>query len=630
MAMVDQELPDGLSTVIQTVREARQYAERARRTRINQNRRNRDAYFARQDWSKKRSGQSKEFLPKTTSAVEQMGALIKRGLIQFGDWFTVSLGRDARQFVSEEQARKLLLCYLERLQDDNGQKVHFASRMAEAVKMGVLESLMVFKVHGHLVGERRFVAEPGEDGMDLVVDEQDVWRLRMDLVPLEDYYPDPTGRGLFEIHRVERDIHSVVDLAEQGIYDADVVDQLIGMSQQKEEDQKRLDEDRAQDRVTDPSFRKTVVLEEYWGTILNKDGTVAHENVVCTVANDRFLIRKPEPNPYWHQESPFVTGAMMKVPFSVWHRALMDQATDLNLALNEMFNLMLDGGLASVWGIKQVRLEDLEDPGQVAGGIQQGATLAVKASMPHNAKVVETVSEGEVPRDAMAIFEFLDREFKQAALTNEISLGSLPPKQVRATEVVEAQQSQAVMLDAIVSDLEVNVIAPLLRKAWLTIMQNADDLPGQDVIDALGPRAALFLSKLEPAQRFALFGTGCAFRVHGLSAVQAKVRDFQKIMALMQSVTVNPLLMQAFAEEFSGSKILRTLMKTLNLRPEDLQMTPEELQGQPQRMAQLPGFAQLTNQKANGGSGPGASETGDASLPAEINQATNPMTGMVG
>ena len=31
-----------------------------------------------------------------------------------------------------------------------------------------------------------------------------------------------------------------------------------------------------------------------------------------------------------------------------------------------------------------------------------------------------------------------------------------------------------------------------------------------------------------------------------------------------------------------------------------------------------------------GGSGPGAEETGEPALPAEINQAANPMTGMVG
>ena len=103
---------------------------------------------------------------------------------------------------------------------------------------------------------------------------------------------------------------------------------------------------------------------------------------------------------------------------------------------------MLDGGIAAVWGIKQLRIEDLEDPSQIEDGIKQGMTLAVKQTLPHNAKVLETVSEGEVPKESMAVFEYLNKEFTSAAMTNELKLGALPPKQVRLLSALESSQSQ--------------------------------------------------------------------------------------------------------------------------------------------------------------------------------------------
>jgi len=218
-----------------------------------------------------------------------------------------------------------------------------------------------------------------------------------------------------------------------------------------------------------------VVVDEFWGTLLNEDGTVAHERVMCSVANEKYLIRPVEKFPFWHGESPFVKIPFIRKPFSVWHKALYDDVVGLNLAINELFNLMLDGGIASVWGIKQLRMDYLEDPRQVSGGIPQGKTLAIREDAPDGAKVLEQVTEGNVPTDALAMFNLLDREHNAAAKTNDIKLGNLPSRQVKATEVLESSQASDAVLDSITGDVEVG-ISKVLRKAFLTIMQNADDL----------------------------------------------------------------------------------------------------------------------------------------------------------
>lgn len=643
---VDPRSDDDIS-VVSAIMQMKYESADARDTRLMRNRENRDAFLGRQDFSHKIPGQSREFLPKVGVAVEQMVAFIKRGLTQFGDWFSVDMDRRLEVLIDPVQIQALVRVFMDNLWLPNGQTQAFPTVMSDTVKNGLLESLMILKVHGSMTKTRKFIAERGDLQLKdsgavhrgpakLNTVEMDEWRLRIDTVKPEDYYPDPTGNGLYEIHVVERDLHEVLEMAEEGgIYDAAAVQMLVDEDYTRPDDEARLPEAQDQPETTSPAFRKRVVLAEFWGTILGSDGTVAHRNCVACVANGKYLIRPPEPNPFWHQESPFCVAPLIRVPWSVWHKALFDNASKLNLALNEMFNLILDGGLSSVWGIKQIRLEDLEDPGQVAGGIAQGVTLAVKSTLPHGNTVLETVAKGEVPSDAMAVFEFLNREFNASALTNEVRLGSLPGSGTTATAVTEANQSQAVTLDGLVMDLEHTLMTPVVRKSFLTIMQNADHIPDA-IMGKLDPKIALLIMRSDPAERFALFAGRTKFTVNGLSSTMARAKDFQKIMAMMQACTANPLLMQAFMKKFSPERVLRTMMKCLNINPDTIEKDTQELAALAKDMQELPGVAALTQGGAGpqggraGRSGPGlsAESVGDPGLASQVNQEQTPMTGM--
>ena len=626
-------------TVLKAVREYKREAEDAKKTRMKLNALNVAAYLGEQDWTQKQAGQSREFLPKTPIAVEQWSAFMKRALIQFGQWKSVDTAPDYP--LPGQDVLDLLDVYLDRIPDGAHKFTSIALILSEAIKVGLLEALIILKIYGRTITEREFFTKQGVKyvqqnlgGQDITTPvvrhmlkrrERPVWRLCIDIVKPADYFPDPTGRNLYEIHAVERDLHDVQDLADQGIYDPAVVEDLEQDFAKAEDDAKKARRAN-QDYSATPDFRKRVKIDEFWGSLLDEEGQLAERNIVCAVANDRYLLRPPEPNPNWHGESPFVTAPLVRVPGSVWHKAIYDHGTPLNFAENELFNLMLDGGISSVWGVKQLRQGWLEDARQVAGGIPQGITLGVKDEMPPDMKVLERVDTGSVPPESMAMFQIVDRQFDGAVYTNDLKLGLFPPKHVLATEVVEASQSQAVTLDGISADLEHGLIAPALRKAWMTILQNADDLSTQDVVRAIGLRSALMLSRLSPPERFAKLAQGAAFTVHGLSATLGRVRDFQKLMALMQAVMGNPMLLQTFMKKFSPDKTLMNMMKMLNVNPENLQMSEDEQASLQQRIQELPMWQQFTgNRPAGGNAAPVGTEM---SLPAEINQAGNPLTGM--
>jgi hypothetical protein len=626
---------DGLST-IQAVKEFRDSARHAQKRRMRRNRENREAYLGIQDWSHKKKGQSREFLPKVPTAVEQFTGFVKRALTQFGAWYEPVLAESSQSPLASHEIRQFITCFTDSLYESDIDVGSLAHVITDAIKVGSLESLAILKVHTYTSKKRVFEAAPGETQVDFTTGQltpgetvlrsrvKNEMELRVDVVRPEDYFKDPTGRGMFEIHETEQDLSFAQRMAEQGTYDKAAVKEIEDDFVRAEDEKRRNVATPQQDET--PSFRKRVQITEFWGTLLNPDGSIAHENCWCVIANDRYVLVRPTKNPLWHQTSPFVAFPLIRVPFSVWHKALYDDATQLNFALNELYNLMLDGGIAAVWGIKQVRVDAMSDPRQAQGGFAQGDTIAVNQTLPPGAKVLETVSEGDVPAGAMLMFEATTREFTSAALSSELKMGSLPAKEVRATEIASLEQSQAVTLDAIISDIEIN-ITHLLGKIFLTILQFVDNVSNQRIINAIGIDGAFRLAQMSKADRFAVFANDCSFKVHGLSAVLARVRDFQKMASLLQMVTANPILLQAFFKKYSGDRILNTMMRSLNINPENIERDSEEAARVAQDLAELPAFQNITQPGAGSVGGPG---TGGDPGAAEIAAVSNPTAGLAG
>jgi hypothetical protein len=625
---------EGQLTLLTALRAYKLEGDESKRTRMQKNRENVNAYLSLQDWSHKNEGQSREFLPKTSVATEQLVGFVKRALTQFGAYYDIELPIGSQSPVSGATIRNLMNCSLDDVLVGDNKRSTFPLQLSDGIKTGALESLCIFKIHGNMHKAPTFRLEPGDEELTLKQDEAETWKLRIDLVDPKNYGRDPTGAGLYEYHTIEKDLHRVIEMADQGIYDKAAVARIEEDFKMKEEDKRQRDQT-GQDDTQKPGFRKKVVITEFWCSIIDNSGKMKHRNVFCAMANDKYIIRKPTPNPFWHGRSPFVAIPLIRVPFSEWHKALFDDAAQLNFAMNEIFNLIIDGGISAVWGIKQVRIDDMEDPSHASGGFPQGETIAVKNTLPHGQKVLEKVAEGEVPGDSMAVLEMLSREFAASALSSELKLGALPAKQVRATEIVELSQSQAITLDGIIADIEQNV-ETVLELIWLTVLQNIDDFSGHAILSAIGPRAAFALGSMTPEERFKTYANNpCAFKVHGLSAMLARTRDFQKFMALLQAVTTNPLLFQAFFKKYSPDKVLNHMMKMLGINPERIEKDNMELQRLDADLMELQQLSQFVQGPQGGGQaaaqagGSGVSGGGDPTT-AEIASVGNPTAGLAG
>lgn len=615
--------------IVQAVNAFYSEAERSKAYRLNRNRTNRDAFLGYQDFSDKIPGQSTEFIPKTGTAVEQFSSWFKRSTMQIsGDWYEVKVPPFMPGF-SGAAVKALTDLFLDDCLTNDQKRSNFSTILADAGRLGALESLIIFKIGGNIL------PYGNQDGGP-------VWKLRIDLIPFEQYYADPSGAGLYEIHEFECDLWTVQQRAQEGLYDPAEVAKLTESMRLNHQRGDRRAAGKAQTESTPPSIRKKITIREFWGTMLDKDGNVIMHNAVCAVANGTHLIRPLAPNPYMHGSSPFVCCPIIRVPFSEHHKAIFDDASTLNFAINDLYNLIIDGAIGSVWGTRQLRHSYLEDPDQISDGIPQGETLVVSANLPPGEKVLENIAESAIPPEAFSVLEILNREFTSAALTSELRLGMTPQKDVKATEIVQIDQGISQVLDGIAGDLEKNLIEPTLRKIILLIAQFADKANPIAIANVLGPIQAQQYLSWSPEQRVAMT---CAdgVKVRGLSAVLERVRNFQKLMALLQVVTTNPLFMQSFFMKYSPDALLRYIMKVLQLDPTDFQRAGKEGMEEMQRdmagmqmMQQMmagppqpqPGGATPRGEDTSGTPNQGGPGTGGNPNTAVINQLINPMTGM--
>ena len=420
------------------------------------------------------------------------------------------------------------------------------------------------------------------------------------MVRAENFYPDPTGKGLYIIEDMWVDYHEALKLAEgpDAIYDKSVLDQIpAGYSEESDEAFDRARE--TGQNTTTSGHRPKIKITEFWGTILDKDGRVVHENCVCAVANDTHLIRKPEPNPLWHQKHPYTYSPLMEVANSVWHTAAMDAPAMHNRALIELYNLMLDAGMKQVHAVSQLRKEALDNPAQVSDGIQPGQTLTVNSMLPVGGKVLEPLTAVTIPPDALSIFNLTGQEFNASALTNDLRQGVMPFRAVKATEVVEASQTITSVFQGMAKNYEARQSTKELELAWQTVAQNWDRISKEEFISLFGSERGEELSQLPPEEVFAATVNGMKFKVFGVSLTLSKNQDFRKYQTLLQTVFGIPVLTEKFMERYDPTKLLGEIMSALNLDKAKIELpiavqktmeAPQEGQpeAQPDMMSQIP------------------------------------------
>ena len=511
---------------------------------------NLDLYWNRYDFSDKADWQAKEVTPEVPSFVDRFAAALKEALIQTPDGFyTISDPSDKEGDLSAT-IKRMNDGWLETCgRSQNGSPLAFPAVFEEQVKMGAMmacASVTTWK-------DNRVSIE--------TTDPRFVWL-------------DHTYRNLYRIRRLEVDKHELKSMARQQdnkgkpLFNLDQIEAAANSIALKDANLRNESTGGGQ-QIT--STREPIVLDEYIATIVGHDGKVHAENALCVVANEEFLLRGPETNPFWHGKDWLTFAPLVTTPLSVYGRTYMEDFGSVAKTFNVLTNLILDAVYTSSLKAFAVVPGMLQNPEQLAEGIAPNKMFQLEEGV-RPQDFIEAIDLGNLPSEAVAVWQTIKTSLREAADINEIGLGQFAPKgRTSATEINQTQQSSSALIRSIAHTIETHYLDNQLDLCWKTGLQHVSKtdktmrlIAGDQLFDAL------------ISDRKSLIKRPLTFKARGISSLIAKAQLLQSLIQVLQVMASNELLLREFLAVANITKLVDLIIDLSGIDKTRLQLSERE------------------------------------------------------
>jgi hypothetical protein len=588
------------------------------------------------DFTDKEEWQSARRLPKVTMTVERLSAVLTRILSMSRQWFSVTTENPDKE-VWVNVARDLVAQYM------SHEKVNFFLLFQDAIKVALLSNIMVAEVTCEVDGitDPEFDASPG--GLEPIFpgleqgglfgketpqrgpDTNPRWFPKIELRNPDRVFIDPTGRNRWISYRVSYTKGEFAAEAMQRAFDPDLVRKVLNESYSDLPLQTREKQKRQQ---TETVSTDDVTLDVFWGDLYDEKGRRLFKNRFFIVANEKYLVVRPTPNPFWHQKSPLVVAGLLRVPFSVYHKSLIGISLDAFELWVEFLNLLMDYFQALFLGQYAVRT-DLLDPDEEGDELEWYPGKLWKQR--GEGELISFVKTGDPNPQVWNYISTLSQELQEGTAMMDAMAGVPRTRgKLSSMEFTRRMAEGGVFFDFVFRQLEDNWIAIILKRFFQVILQY---MPMDEWARWITTRQKKYASdpylvqKLEeiknltPRERYDLLAHDLEFRTRVFSAVFDRQQEIEKITYMLGILGKVP---QA-AAHLKWSNILGKLIEAFGWdKDEMISPVPIQFMGDDPKNA---GKQQAQNlQGSDGGQGvPGSPVT-----EGEINTSAGFLAGSAG
>lgn len=499
---------------------------------------NLNLYWNRFDFSKKAQWQAKETMPEVPSYVDRFAAAMKEALVATPEGFyTVTDPADQDGDISGAIKRMTDVWLTKTGRNQIGQIIPFSAFFEEQMKLGALTALSNVVTWKDDIPGGRVAVE--------TVDPRFVWL-------------DHSFRNMYRIRRIEIDKHDLQRMLKEkdnrgdSIWNIGELSQLVNSLSLYDMVNKQ---EMAGHGVMSLTNRNPITLDEYIATVIDSQGNVISDRAMCVVANQKYVIRGPEKNPFWHGQDWLVYTPLIPTPLSVYGRTYMEDFGSVAKTFTELTNLILDAVYTvslKAWAIVPGMLLN---PGQVADGITPNKLfLLEEGQRPED--FAKALDLGELPPESIKAWEMMKNELTEAAGVNEIGIGQFAPKgRTSATEVSATQQSSSAIIRSIAQTVETRWLDVNLDLIWKTGLQHVKSTDKQ-LIAAAGDLGQALLSR-----RRELIQRPFTFQARGISNTIAKAGQLKSLLGILQIIGSNQVFMQQFLQVISVEKFVKKLFE---------------------------------------------------------------------
>lgn len=511
-----------------------------------------DLYWNRYDFSKKAAWQAKEVMPEVPMYVDRFAAAMKDAL-DSGPFYTVVDPFDQEDDIAEAIQRIMDVWLTMVGRNQVGTPLNYSSVFEEQMKLGALMTTASVTMWKNDVYGGRVAIEN--------MDPRFVWL-------------DPTYRNLYRIRRTEIDKHELVAMARMKdntgapIFNIEKINELLtGIV--LEDLAKRTELSGSGQQIS--STRVVITLDEYLATAVASDGRVLADQQMVVVANNKYVIRGPEDNPYWHGRDWLTYAPLVTAPLSVYGRSYMEDFGSVAKTFTELTNLILDAVHATSMKAYVMVPGMLMNPAQANTGIHPGKTFFLDDG--YDAKTFAAALDlGQLDAGGVQVWQTMKTELSQASGINEIGMGQFAPNsRTSATEVNSTMSNSSALVRSVAQTAESRIVNPQLDLVWKTGLQHVNKA---DTRFARAAGSSLWGALM--GRRRELIKSPITFQANGISAVIQKGQMLQSVLQLLQVIAQNQNLTAAFMQAIDINKLLNLLFKLSNVDITKMQASQRE------------------------------------------------------
>ncbi len=496
-------------------------------------------YWNRHDHGRKAAWQAREDVPEVPAFVDRFAAALKEALVSSPEGFyTITDPADQYEGLTEP-IKNLTDIWLSMAgRNQTGTCLGFPAVFEEQCKMGALMACSAVVKWDPSYKQGRVAIE--------TVDPRFVWL-------------DHTYRNLYRVRRTELDKHDLRKMATskdrkgKSIFNLEAVNAMV--SHIEGEDTRRREEATGHGHQN-TSTRQPVILDEYIATVVGSDGRVLAENAMMVVGNDKFLVRGPEANPYWHGKDWMVYAPLVTAPLSVYGRTYMEDFGATSKTFNNLTNLILDAVQMSTMKAFAVVPSMLMNPEQINEGITPNKLFALEEGV-RPEDFLHAIDLGHMPPESVQVWQGIKASLREAADINEIGLGQFAPKgRTSATEVSQTQESSSALIRSIASTIETRFLNPVLDLVWQTGLQHCN--PNDP---ALAMAAGQEMWRAIMTRRREIASRPITFQARGISTLIQKNKMLKSVLQLTQYLAQSKELLASFLQSTDIDKFVKLLFE---------------------------------------------------------------------
>lgn len=578
-------------------------------------------YRGTEDYSDKQDWQSKIALPKAFNTVKQATNIIKRLLsTSKHPWRIDPVNPDdmiAR--LRAEQKTELVRYFLD--------KAGFYSAFGEGLECGFILGLGVWKLRWTMKPRTRTQTETAIDpasGMpvqQLIRETISEGCLDLAVVDPYNFYWLPGSKlnsFVGTIEDVEMPKWRLLQLAAEGMFGPEGTAKVKALGPMKIDEADRQSylrwterpataaggSDNAGSGSTDPS--SIVKLTEYFGPIVEADGTVSEPNGHVVIANDSVVLKKGR-NGFWHGKPPYVAFSPLMLPFRTEGVGLVEMVRAIDRALNKLANLSVDTLLFRLMPVFEMSPDAYENPEDFQTGLTPGKIFRRNVQY-LGQEGLRPIEFADISQGAIAVQAALDRAHQEGALVSEIQQALPRYRGVQtATETEAKQANQDSFFGSMAVDIEKLAVSPLVEMADDLISQFLDTAADPRVASILGMHVK-YLQSLSREEVMEMVTGDYIVKATGISEQLEKAEMLQNLVQFMNLVGQNP---QAWVPYINQDVLLRRVLEAFGPSIRDIEdiVAPPDVAAaklaamqaaeiQPQILAQIPAMLRAQQEQA--------------------------------